>query len=281
MRRIKRKKKAMTLIEVLVSLAIFSIVIIPLSLLILASVRNNVASENTQQAVSKAQMLIEEIRANNDLGNDRVTVKNGTITLVKKTGLAQGSIEYIALKQDIGDKFKADINIKRKLSYNANTAVNALNSYDLTIIYKDGNLTVNGHSIATDYSGNVQINCKSLEDDSGINKDVIYINGDKTHLYNRINTNVLIYLESDTAHITSVDNRFSNPVSIYTKYDNQAAQDNNTVDVLFGNVYVYGNNLMSQNTTDTDGIYDIKIDIYKAGKETSVYGTKASVSIVK
>ena len=117
MRRINRKKKAMTLIEVLVSLAIFSIVIIPLSLLILASVRNNGTSENTQQAVSKAQMLIEEIRANNDLGNDQVTVKNGTITLVKKPGLDPGLIEYTALKQDIGDKFKADINIKRKLSY--------------------------------------------------------------------------------------------------------------------------------------------------------------------
>ena len=78
-----------------------------------------------------------------------------------------------------------------------------------------------------------------------------------------------------------MDNRLSTPVSIYTKYDNQAAQDNNTVDVLFGEVYVYGNNLMTPNITDTNGVYDIKIDIYKEGKETSIYGTKASVSIVK
>ena len=38
---------------------------------------------------------------------------------------------------------------------------------------------------------------------------------------------------------------------------------------------------MTPNITDTNGVYDIKINIYKDGKETSIYGTKASVSIVK
>ena len=288
MRRLIRKNKAMSLIEVLVSAAIFSIIIIPLSLMTLAILHNNGTSEDKQQAVTKAQMLVEDIRANNALGDnalgkDIVTLKNGAIAMNLNKNSTTGAIEYTALKKDIGDNYQADIDIKRKLSYNANTTVNTVHPYDIRIIYKDGNLTVygDGVTINTSYSGDIQINCENLEDSSGVNKDVIYINGDKSHLYNIINTNVSIYLESDVVNETSVDNRLSNQVSIYTKYDNKASQDNNTIDVLFGNVYTYENNLATPDITNTDGVYDIKVDIYKKGNATSIYETKTSVSIVK
>ena len=69
------KKKGTTLIEVLISVAIFSIVSIPLSMMVISSIANNKKGENEQYAVSSAQQIIERLRANNTTAPGSFTIK--------------------------------------------------------------------------------------------------------------------------------------------------------------------------------------------------------------
>lgn len=57
------KQKGFTIIEVLISLAIFAIVAMPISMMVLHSVKINKQSEVKQQSMMIAQDLMENIKA--------------------------------------------------------------------------------------------------------------------------------------------------------------------------------------------------------------------------
>lgn len=64
--KIIRKKKGITLIETIIATAIFAMIMIPISTVIVTAVKNNKEGENKQQALNYGQKLMEEIKALDD-----------------------------------------------------------------------------------------------------------------------------------------------------------------------------------------------------------------------
>lgn len=68
-----KAKKGMTLIEVIISVALLSILIVPLSGLVMSSLKNNISAEYRQKASYIGQKVLEELKA-----YDKITLKNDT-----------------------------------------------------------------------------------------------------------------------------------------------------------------------------------------------------------
>ncbi|WP_352416857.1 type IV pilus modification PilV family protein, partial [Clostridium tertium] len=66
-----KAKKGMTLIEVIISVALLSILIVPLSGLVMSSLKNNISAEYRQKASYIGQKVLEELKA-----YDKITLKN-------------------------------------------------------------------------------------------------------------------------------------------------------------------------------------------------------------
>lgn len=86
MRKVSAKNKGFTLLELVISLALIAILIIPISNLVLGSVKINKAGEDKQQAGLKLQEVIENIKSVDlpknvdekiEVGNGVYVVKNG------------------------------------------------------------------------------------------------------------------------------------------------------------------------------------------------------------
>ena len=70
----KKVKKGMTLVEVIISVTLLSILIIPLSTLVLSGFRNSKEGENKQKAVYVGQKVLEKLKA-----YDKINLKENTI----------------------------------------------------------------------------------------------------------------------------------------------------------------------------------------------------------
>ena len=74
-----RKKKGATLLEIIISMAIIAILVIPISDLIMSSVRNNRRAKDEQNAKLLGQRISEGIKKSDiDLSSSRITINNGT-----------------------------------------------------------------------------------------------------------------------------------------------------------------------------------------------------------
>lgn len=62
-----KAKKGMTLIEVIISVALLSILIVPLSGLVMSSLKNNISSEYRQKASYIGQKVLEELKAYDEI----------------------------------------------------------------------------------------------------------------------------------------------------------------------------------------------------------------------
>ena len=62
-----KSKKGMTLIEVIISVALLAILIIPLSGLVMSSLKNNIDSEDMQKASYIGQKVLEELKAYDEI----------------------------------------------------------------------------------------------------------------------------------------------------------------------------------------------------------------------
>lgn len=74
-----RKKKGATLLEIIIGIAIIAILVIPISDLIMSSVRNNKRAKDEQNAKLLGQRISEGIKKSDiDLSSSRITINNGT-----------------------------------------------------------------------------------------------------------------------------------------------------------------------------------------------------------
>ena len=117
MGKLVKAKKGITLVEVVISVAIIAILLIPIGSLVMKSVNGNKRNENKQEATTFAQELLDEFsnvttsdyrKINNNKGD--LTLPNGEIitldnwkgnkTISKKDGNTTYSIEYEVKKSD-------------------------------------------------------------------------------------------------------------------------------------------------------------------------------------
>ncbi len=127
--KIIRKRKGITLIETIIATAIFAMIMIPISTVIVTAVKNNKEGENKQQGLNYGQKLMEQIKAlddetflnlstpsKNPIGDITVTEDganykingngegyeiNGTITPLDQYKFDKGDTAYKAMPKDL------------------------------------------------------------------------------------------------------------------------------------------------------------------------------------
>lgn len=82
----RKSKKGFTLLEVIISFALISIILIPIANLVLTSVKINKSTENKQQAKAVLQETIENIKAVDNFSSALSKPLNNGITLSEATG---------------------------------------------------------------------------------------------------------------------------------------------------------------------------------------------------
>ncbi|MGL4454007.1 MAG: type IV pilus modification PilV family protein [Sarcina sp.] len=99
----KKVKKGMTLLEVVISLAIIAIMIIPLMNSLLTAVRANKKGEEVQNAKLLGQQFIEKLRLQDDVKGGTIDVGGATVTLgsfTEATGSKPGYYEVTSTEVD-------------------------------------------------------------------------------------------------------------------------------------------------------------------------------------
>lgn len=297
------KSKGTTLIEVLVSISIFSVVSIPLSMTVISAIQNNKKAEYKQYAVASAQQIIEGLRANNTTTPNIVTINTDithNLSFLKTEVPSTGhDISYLVSDQNVGNGLTANVTFERKLPYESATTTSNEINYDLCIQMDKDSIIVTG----TNSNGNTGGTVYSLTDDldntkisnlkicNNVENTIQLIDNDTNKVlgtYKPFNllTDALIdnikisYLPNYGTHTIYLENNATNSLSVYIfKQDNE---NGNTYTNSKGTIKFY-DNLSNQPVADdnTSGIYDIRVDIYKMenSNKVEVYTTNTSISL--
>lgn len=213
-------KKGMTLIEVIISVALLAILIVPLSGLVMSSLKNNISAEYRQKASYIGQKVLEELKA-----YDKITLKNDAGK--KYFELLDGDEIIQDLKEDsTGNTFKGsfDRTIYGGASESAGKDDNLYNvevklEKDLNFQYENvNNLDKNNNAafilnFLRDSSNNNIIKIKDNSDNSYAISNELIMELDKN------SNNLIVYKKNEstplvTVNKTNVDN---NTIVLYIK----------------------------------------------------------------
>ena len=215
-----KAKKGMTLIEVIISVALLAILIVPLSGLVMSSLKNNISAEYRQKASYIGQKVLEELKA-----YDKITLKNDAGK--KYFELLDGDEIIQDLKEDsTGNTFKGsfDRTIYGGASESAGKDDNLYNvevklEKDLNFQYENvNNLDKNNNAafilnFLRDSSNNNIIKIKDNSDNSYAISNELIMELDKN------SNNLIVYKKNEstplvTVNKTNVDN---NTIVLYIK----------------------------------------------------------------
>lgn len=139
----RKSKKGFTLLEVIISFALISIILIPIANLVLTSVKINKSTENKQQAKAVLQETIENIKAIDNFSSALSKPLNNGITLSEATG-EDNKLIY-SLSGEING-FSIEGSIKEK-SQVINNKVSEM-EVDRTIYFHHGSISIsNGKEV--------------------------------------------------------------------------------------------------------------------------------------
>ncbi|QAA31166.1 type IV pilus modification PilV family protein [Clostridium manihotivorum] len=266
------KKKGFSLIEIIVSLAIVAIIMIPLSNVILTSVKTNKGGEDKQQAAYVAQQVLEGLRNSSSLENSSGFIQQ-TISVNSSNKTFTGTSDGVYNPINIGN-FVVNLNLSRDTSVNLSDPSN-------TVSY-DGVLTIGGDNTSKNYSFSVN----NSQCNFTLNEDSLYI---------EVNDDNTIYFkkrDGTTSTFTTIGETFSkikiafadnysatNLLNIYLKNNRkneissymERGSSNSAITPNGGVVTVYN---ISTNKNKTQS-YNVNITINKNGN--SIYNLKSSV----
>lgn len=139
----RKSKKGFTILEVIISFALISIILIPIANLVLTSVKINKSTENKQQAKAVLQETIENIKAIDNFSSTLSKPLNNGITLSEATG-EDNKLIY-SLSGEING-FSIEGSIKEK-SQVVNNKVSEM-EVDRTIYFNKGSISIsNGKEV--------------------------------------------------------------------------------------------------------------------------------------
>ncbi|WP_346961767.1 type II secretion system protein [Clostridium sp.] len=139
----RKSKKGFTLLEVIISFALISIILIPIANIVLTSVKINKTTENKQQAKAVLQETVENIKAIDSLSSAVSTPLTNGITLSEITGEDNKSIYSLSGNVN-GFSIKGSI---KENSVVTNNKVSEM-KVDRTIYFYDGSISIsNGKGI--------------------------------------------------------------------------------------------------------------------------------------
>ncbi len=139
----RKSKKGFTLLEVIISFALISIILIPIANLVLTSVKINKSTENKQQAKAVLQETIENIKAIDNFSSALSKPLNNGITLSEATG-EDNKLIYSISGEINGFSIEGFIKEKSQVINNKVSEMEV----DRTIYYHHGSLSIsNGKEV--------------------------------------------------------------------------------------------------------------------------------------
>jgi len=160
----RKSKKGFTLLEVIISFALISIILIPIANLVLTSVKINKSTENKQQAKAVLQETIENIKAIDNFSIALSKPLNNGITLSEATG-EDNKLVYSISGEINGFSIEGSI---KEQSQVINNKVSEM-EVDRTIYYHHGSISIsNGKEVIGEA-------IKKISDSSAISSEEVFI----------------------------------------------------------------------------------------------------------
>ena len=248
-----RRKKGITLIEAIISVALLSILIVPISGLVINSVKTNNNAQIKQNAAYIGQKALEELKVYDKIKLKDFSGNKGFKMLDGQVIYRQADGSFIG--QFTNDELGKDFNVEVKITKNSDFTYQDVTAMDLAIDLTNNNL------------GNIVLGTgKKIKLVIGLDKHIgIYEDNLLRFEKEMENRNILINITSGfNVNNFSIDVENKDDKSLYI-YKNKAEGANDiTINTIAGKVIekVY-------NPTDTSAIgdlYEIDIEVKKSGK---------------
>ncbi|WP_160675232.1 prepilin-type N-terminal cleavage/methylation domain-containing protein [Clostridium sp. C8-1-8] len=285
-----KKKMGMTLLEVIISIAIIGIMLIPISNIILTSVKVNKNGEDKQQAVYLAQQVVDGLKNVSSFENARIILNNDNSNgLQINAAGTSGSIS-------IGS-YRVNVSIGRKsqdISY-SNNGTSASYDEQIEISRDDSNRTFSLGATTTSISENkndiyIYIDSSTSEGKAQYNVAVKNSNTEtasnifsdtRSTFNNKINLNFNDLYKSDNNFNIHVKNNLESQIDFYVTVPiDRVYKDGDSRAVKYsvvnegGLVNVY--NASEGNASIFRKNYDVKVDVLKQDK--LIYSMNSNVA---
>ena len=248
-----KAKKGMTLIEVIISVTLLSILIVPISGFMISSLKNNIASEKKQEATYIGQKILEELKV-----YDSINLKKDNDGYYFE--LLDGDKIY---KNDDSNKFEAEI--ERDI-YGRPINKRNLTKYKVNLIIEEDN------NFRYDDISDVEINNNTDYKINLINNNEIEIND-----YKIVINNNLITINSNTIKIENNEIKIDDYVSIFINNNEfesiKINKDINKLVLYISSQYNIKTNVKINNSNEED-ILVYKIKQKEAKAKINIENTK-------
>ncbi|GKU26426.1 hypothetical protein CFOLD11_32530 [Clostridium folliculivorans] len=270
---LKKKKKGISIIEIITSLAIIAIIIIPMSNVIIHAVKINKGGEDKQQAAYIGQQILEGLNVNN--------IEDATSSFLSQTISVNGVSKVFNISATGNgtaniDDYNVTLNVSKDNSINLSDSTNTYDS-TITVDWQDSAKTVTvNKSPDGDFTPDVTnlyivLNSDSLEvktknaDGSITNRYNTLI----TSTFNTIGVKFKNYTSATPYNIYVTNNR-SNQVNVYL----EKTKDKPNWAVINPNGGVIGTyDVITTNNTVKN--YNVEIKVSKSGQE--LYDLKSNI----
>lgn len=179
MRKIYKRKKGISLIEILISIAILAIISIPISGMILTSVKTNKQSEDKQKAALLGQQILEEIRSKTvDIKSDEIILSTG-VKLSKSFDEENKKYSFNTTNSDENyNGFCANVTLEQYSDLGVDESKLKTN-YDLEISIDKKNtnfiISVNDEEVEINELDNIKILITNNQEDIQLNINGVFI----------------------------------------------------------------------------------------------------------
>lgn len=279
MKLIKKKHKGMTLIEVIISIAILSVIVISIGDMVMTSVKINKDSENKQQAIYEAQQALEQLKGTEDF--DGKVLDNG-LTIAAATG----DTHLGEMMDAKGNGMRVVIEPKTDIQLNVTNNNNVQFDAILTITGDDTSSTVNWGSGSGQILNNKLVITNVTKKISIATITALAATTGETDALSSLtditlpNNNMNILLKFPDGFKVgglniSVLNQLSGNLNLYIDKSDKSTGIYN-IENKQGIIRKYLN--YSADTTPVGKIYDIKVQIYKNNEvyyQVNGYKTKS------
>lgn len=249
----KHKKKGMTLIEAIISVALLSILIVPISAIVINSVNTSKRAEIKQEATFIGQKLLEEIKAYEEInlkGTDKFQLLDGEF-IKKETNQAKGYDYYGKFKREDLDieinlvknnKFNYDISDKSNYTFRLNNekVTNKLNNTYNLDISKELNLAINGDvaSISNKDSAEPSLDQSIYNNKIIINLDKEFSENIKLNIHNNSASEISVYIKKYRDSIGNLEfNNISGVGEVKEFINNLNESEEGYLDTVLGDLY--------------------------------------------
>lgn len=232
-----KAKKGMTLIEVIISVTLLSILIVPLSGLVMSSLKNNKDSEYRQKASYVGQKVLEELKAydkiilKNDAGERYFQLLDGDKIVKDSTGNTfvgdfERTIYGSSLEPESSNEriYKVNVEIQKDINfqYDDNNNLSEYNNADFRLNFLKEN-GVDKIQLASNIANSSSIDNEDIMIELSNNLNLkVYKKNNKSPIIDNtkvapINNKLLLYLESTYTKNTNIEikNDTSNTIEIY------------------------------------------------------------------